>query len=109
VTSSNDLGWVSQHLRPLPPDRRSNEAQGGRDGQRTIAELGSASRTLLLRIDEVCAQLSLSRASVYRLVGAGLLPSVTLGRSRRIVQADLDDFVADLAAGRKIVPGRGGA
>ena len=109
MRSANDLGWVSQHFPPLPQDPRSHEAHRGRDGQRTIAEFGSASRTLLLRIDEVCAQLSLSRASVYRLVGAGLLPSVTLGRSRRIVQADLDDFVAALAAGRKIVPGRGGA
>ena len=62
---------------------------------------------LLLRVEEVCAQLSISRAAVYRLFAAGTLPSVTLGSTRRVVQADLDRFVDDLAAGRITVVGRG--
>ncbi len=55
---------------------------------------------LLLRVEDVCAQLSLSRATVNRLIAAGVLPSVRLGRSRRVLYRELERFVADLAAGR---------
>lgn len=68
-----------------------------------------APQVLLLRVEDVCLQLSLSRAAVYRLIAAGRLPSVTLGRTRRVVQADLDRFVDDLATGRTDGRGRGNA
>jgi len=66
-----------------------------------------AAPVLLLRVGDVCAQLSISRAAVYRLIAAGTLPSVTLGSTRRVVQSDLDRFVEDLATGRITVGGRG--
>ena len=55
---------------------------------------------LLLRVEDVCAQLSLSRATVNRLLAAGVLPSIKLGRARRVLYRELEQFVADLAAGR---------
>lgn len=55
---------------------------------------------LLLRVDDVCVQLALSRATVNRLLAAGVLPSVKLGRSRRVLYRALEQFVDDLAAGR---------
>lgn len=55
---------------------------------------------LLLRVDDVCVQLALSRATVNRLLAAGVLPSVKLGRSRRVLYRALEVFVDDLAAGR---------
>jgi excisionase family DNA binding protein len=51
---------------------------------------------LLLTIPEVCGALAVSRDAVYELLRGGRLPSVTLGRSRRIRIADLERFVAGL-------------
>ena len=53
---------------------------------------------LLLRVSEVGNQLGLSRASVQRLLTTGALPSVQIGRSRRVRYADLVIYVASLAA-----------
>ena len=54
---------------------------------------------LLLRVEDVDLQLNASRATVNRLLASGVLPSVKLGRSRRILYRDLERFVADLADG----------
>lgn len=51
---------------------------------------------LLLTIPEVCAALVISRDAVYELLHSGRLPSVTIGRLRRIRVADLERFVAGL-------------
>lgn len=51
---------------------------------------------LLLRVEEAAELLGLSRAYVYELLGTGAIPSVKIGRSRRIRPADLDAFVAGL-------------
>jgi excisionase family DNA binding protein len=49
-----------------------------------------------LKIDEVAAQLRLSRPTVYRLINSGKLASVHVGLAgfTRVSQADLDDYVA---------------
>ncbi len=52
---------------------------------------------LLLRVTDVCSQLGLSRSAVQRLIASGALRSVSIGRSRRVVAADLQDYVAALA------------
>ena len=49
---------------------------------------------LLLKVEEAAERLSLSRASVYELMGCGLIESVKIGRSRRIPAAALEAFVA---------------
>ena len=55
---------------------------------------------LLLRVQDVCDQLNVSRATVQRLLAAGVLPSVKVGRARRITYAALQQLVDDLADGR---------
>ena len=51
---------------------------------------------LLLDIPRACAQLGLSRASLYRLMQTGRLESVQVGRRRLVPTAALERFVDDL-------------
>ena len=53
---------------------------------------------LLLRPEEVAAALGISRARVYELLASGSLPSVRIGRSRRIPLDALRAWVAAQAA-----------
>jgi len=50
---------------------------------------------LLLRITEAAALCGLSPAKMAQLVSSGVVPSVTIGRSRRIVRAELEAWIAD--------------
>ena len=49
---------------------------------------------LLLSPTEAGASLGVSRATIYRLLGAGSLRAVRIGRSRRIPAAEIEAFVA---------------
>jgi len=51
----------------------------------------------LLRIDEAAAWLGLSKRKTYELILRGELPSVHIGRSRRIALSALESFVRRLA------------
>lgn len=51
---------------------------------------------LLLRPEDAASRLSISRSRVYELMAEGRLPSVTIGRSRRVRSEDLARFVAEL-------------
>jgi excisionase family DNA binding protein len=55
-------------------------------------------RSTLLRPEEVAARLGLSRARVYELMGTGAIPSVAIGRSRRVRLTDLIDYVEALSS-----------
>jgi excisionase family DNA binding protein len=48
---------------------------------------------LLLTITEACQVLAISRSKLYDLLNSGHLPSVHIGRSRRIRMTDLEEFV----------------
>jgi excisionase family DNA binding protein len=50
----------------------------------------------LLTIREACDRLKLSRASLYRLIARGELPTVRIGRARRVIREDLDRFITTL-------------
>jgi excisionase family DNA binding protein len=51
----------------------------------------------LLRVPEVRERLGrVSRESIYKLINSGQLTSVKLGRSRRIRESDLEQFIAAL-------------
>lgn len=50
----------------------------------------------LLTLDQVAAVLKIGRTSVYELLNSGALPSVTIGRSRRVLRSDLDAYIARL-------------
>jgi excisionase family DNA binding protein len=57
----------------------------------------AAPQRLLVTVPEAAAILGMGQVSVWGLVSSGQLPSVKLGRSRRIRTADLTKFVDDLA------------
>lgn len=50
----------------------------------------------LLRINEACEKLKISRSSLYNQINAGRLAAVHIGRSVRIPVAALNAFVASL-------------
>ncbi len=50
---------------------------------------------LLLTVPEVGHVLAISRSKVYDLLNSGNIPSVYIGRSRRIRVSDVEAFVAD--------------
>ncbi len=53
-------------------------------------------RKLLVTAEDAAALLSLGRSTVYQLIRAGRIPSVRVGRTRRIAFAALEAFVAEL-------------
>ncbi len=50
----------------------------------------------LLRVEEAARRLGLSRSKTYSLVLTGELPSVSIGRSRRVRTADLERWIERL-------------
>jgi excisionase family DNA binding protein len=57
------------------------------------SDRGQAAVKLLLTITEASQVLAISRSKLYELLNSGNLPSVHIGRSRRIRVKDLEDFV----------------
>ncbi len=51
---------------------------------------------LLYTVEEAAAMLSLTRTSVFHLIGEHKLAAVKIGERRRIAHQALDDFVAQL-------------
>ena len=47
----------------------------------------------LLRVRDVARRLEVSRATAYRLIGAGQIPAVRVGGSIRVDPAELDAYV----------------
>lgn len=60
---------------------------------------GREAPPLLLTVDQVAARLQLSRWTVYNLIRSRELGSVTIGRSRRISEQALRDYVQRLTEG----------
>jgi excisionase family DNA binding protein len=52
--------------------------------------------TMLLTPEETAVQLRIARRRVFELLRDGTLPSVKIGRSRRIRSTDLAAYVAEL-------------
>jgi excisionase family DNA binding protein len=51
---------------------------------------------VLVSVDEAATLLSLGRTVVYRLVRRGELRSIKVGRTRRVVAASLNEYIARL-------------
>ena len=60
-------------------------------GQGTGGAKGAAER--LLTVSEVAADLRVSNMTVYRLIKAGQLAAIRVGKNYRIRQADLDAYL----------------
>jgi excisionase family DNA binding protein len=54
----------------------------------------------LMTADDVRQRLGISRTCVYRMLAAGTIPSVRVGRLRRVRPADLEQFIAEHLEGR---------
>jgi excisionase family DNA binding protein len=54
-----------------------------------------AAHTTFLTVGEVAGVLRVSTMTVYRLINAGQLPAVRIGRSFRLRSDDLDRYIAD--------------
>jgi excisionase family DNA binding protein len=55
-------------------------------------------RRLLLTVDQAADRLSLGRTSMYSLINSGTVPSVKIGRSRRVRAEDLEAYITSLAS-----------
>jgi excisionase family DNA binding protein len=62
----------------------------------------------LLTVEEASARLKLGRATTYRLIARGVLPTVRIGRARRIVEEDLNRFIEELRSGASCAVEGGG-
>jgi excisionase family DNA binding protein len=60
--------------------------------------------TLLVTVDEAARRLSIGRSHVYEQMQRGRLRSVQIGRSRRILERDLEDFIERLMDGSDCLP-----
>jgi excisionase family DNA binding protein len=72
---------MPNRIKPLPETRETPNIQPGRP-------------KLLLTPEDVAYALSISRASVYQLLAAREIPSLSIGRSRRIPLSWLEDWIA---------------
>ena len=52
--------------------------------------------TLLLTVEETARELRIARRRVFAMIQDGRLPSVKIGRSRRVRSTDLAEYVAGL-------------
>lgn len=50
----------------------------------------------LLKISEIMDRTGLSKASVYRVINAGQLKTVKIGRSVRVTESELSRYIEDL-------------
>ena len=60
---------------------------------------------LLVTVDEAAHRLAIGRSHVYEQIQRGTLRSIRIGRSRRILNHDLDAFVEELLQDKSAVTG----
>lgn len=53
-------------------------------------------KRLLITINEAARRLSIGRSHIYDQMQRGALRSIHIGRSRRILESDLDEFIDQL-------------
>ena len=58
---------------------------------------------MTLTIAEAQAQLRLSRSRIYELIRSGDLPSVKIGRSRRVLRASMEAYIEKLLAEQEYI------
>ncbi len=56
---------------------------------------GDHAHARFLTVAEVAALLRVSNMTVYRLIGAGELPAVRVGKSYRLREDDVDKYLSD--------------
>jgi excisionase family DNA binding protein len=76
--------------------QREEDGAGVNAGQAARAAVVASELPLMLRIEAVAAQLSLHRATAYRLINQGAIKSCRIGKSRRVALQDLQAFIQSL-------------
>ena len=61
-----------------------------------VGEAFLARPELLVTVEEAAERLAISRSFLYQLLRRGTVPSVTIGRARRVAITDLERFVDHL-------------
>ncbi len=56
---------------------------------------------VLLRVEEAAEVAGLSRAQMYKLVLSGVVPSIKVGRSRRVLRASLEAWAQEQLAAQR--------
>lgn len=80
MSAVSTIGSAFVRLEPVGPEELSMTE----DGQRAHN---------FLTVAEVAYLTRLSKATVYRLVRAGHMPAVRFGRSYRVTESDVDDYI----------------
>lgn len=57
--------------------------------------------TLLLTPEQAAAQLQIARRRIFEMIADGTLPSVKIGKSRRITRAALEAYVRGLESSQR--------
>ncbi|MDA8314406.1 MAG: helix-turn-helix domain-containing protein [Actinomycetota bacterium] len=60
-----------------------------------MAQSHEGTQSRFMTVGEVASALRVSSMTVYRLINAGELPAVRIGRSLRLRSEDLDRYLAD--------------
>lgn len=80
----------------VPESARSRHSEGSSSPEVWITRNATSTSKLLVTVSEAGRVLAISRSKVYELMEAGYIPSVCIGRSRRIRVSDLESFVASV-------------
>jgi excisionase family DNA binding protein len=85
---------------PSPPPVRPNPGRllGSKSRPRPLPVPSVVPERRYLRLEDIQRRLGLSRAGAYRLVQTKVLKSVTIGRSRRVLESELERFIDQLEA-----------
>ena len=67
----------------------------GEEKTDTMAQSHEGTQSRFMTVGEVASVLRVSSMTVYRLINAGELPAVRIGRSLRVRSEDLDRYLAD--------------
>lgn len=71
------------------------------DGRTPIdVDPSSTHGSMLLDVPEVARRLACGKSFVYMLIDRGELPAIKLGRLTRVIDTQLESFIATLAMGR---------
>lgn len=84
----------SRSVGPLPLGVTVAYSRRGRRGVSTLTHDEATSSSRYLTVREVAGTLRVSNMTVYRLINAGELPALRIGKSFRLRQEDVDGYLA---------------
>ena len=99
---SVEISFPTSHIRPYSHQKRGTWVTGGEAGaclpRKTVPAMpthapGDISDVKFLTVAEVAAMMRVSKMTVYRLVHSGELPAVRVGRSFRVTEEDVNEYL----------------